>query len=990
MRNLALVLLLALAAAPAPAVDDAARAELDAVRSLHRGGQLAEARDRARALWSRAGAGGDEEFALEVLQEMVDIAVKGGGEDAVDLALQLARRTAATGDRTRAATATSRLAQAYHRAGDFESARREAERAVALHDVAGSPEAARALSFKILANLYVDRDLLEEASAVFERVLPIDAAGDPVTYAKTLYNYGRLIGEGADFERAREVYAKCLEVLGNAAPQHPLVAWAHNGLAGTLLQLDEYAAARDEYEAALASLPPGDPLALSCRNNLALVQSALGRHERAEEILREVCAAQIEEEGEDGLTVASTRMNLADVLLAAGRADEARALLERTLAVRKARLGEQHVQTTASLERLGQVDLERGQVDLAVRELTRLVEIRRRGTQSVFLGSALLQLARAETEAARFGKARAAATEALGIFERTVGPANPRVAEACEAIARAEAGAGNDAAALAAALRSETVARAHAELTIDLLPEGEAVRFADVRGGGLDQAHRFRLGARPDPAADARVFDALVRSRALVLDTLRRRRAAASDPGLLRELRAASRELAQRLVAGPGEGVAEAAHRARIDAAVERRDRAERAIARRAAGSGSGPEIGGDAALAAIPPRAGLVAFVRLRADGRAPARYAAWVATAGARPQLVDLDDAARVDAAVAAWRASVERGAADAGPEAARACRAAGAALRASVWDKVAPRVSGADTVILVPDGSLHLVNFAALPAAGDAWLVETGPCFHQLSAERDLLRPWPDRPVNGALFVGDVAYGEGTRPAGRLPRFEPLPGTREEVRALRAAWPAAELGAPVVLAGVEATESAVIARAKGREVVHLATHGFFLDGAPDAARPGTRGIGAVVRTPAGGGRRWPLSGLALAGANGREGPDDGVLTAEEIATSDLAGTRWAVLSACDTGLGEIRRGEGVLGLRRAFELAGVHTLLLSLWDVDDEATRDWMQHVYDAHWSRGLATAQAVREASREMLAKQRSKSGHAHPYTWGPFVAVGDWQ
>ena len=114
-----------------------------------------------------------------------------------------------------------------------------------------------------------------------------------------------------------------------------------------------------------------------------------------------------------------------------------------------------------------------------------------------------------------------------------------------------------------------------------------------------------------------------------------------------------------------------------------------------------------------------------------------------------------------------------------------------------------------------------------------------------ERDLLRPWPDRPVAGALFVGDVEYREGTGPAGRLPFFNPLDGTRDEVRGLKAAWPGGPLGKATVLSGRAATESAVIAGAKGRDVVHLATHGFFLDGATAFSRPGSRGIGAVVRT-------------------------------------------------------------------------------------------------------------------------------------------------
>jgi CHAT domain-containing protein len=139
--------------------------------------------------------------------------------------------------------------------------------------------------------------------------------------------------------------------------------------------------------------------------------------------------------------------------------------------------------------------------------------------------------------------------------------------------------------------------------------------------------------------------------------------------------------------------------------------------------------------------------------------------------------------------------------------------------------------------------------------------------------------------------------------------------------------------------------------------------------------------------------LSGLALAGANrrsaARSGRDDGILTAEEIAGLDLHGTEWAVLSACDTGLGEIRAGEGVFGLRRAFQIAGARTVIMSLWSVDDRATRSWMRTLYAGRFQRGLDTAGAVRDASLSALRDRRARHLSTHPFYWAAFVAAGDW-
>ena len=135
-------------------------------------------------------------------------------------------------------------------------------------------------------------------------------------------------------------------------------------------------------------------------------------------------------------------------------------------------------------------------------------------------------------------------------------------------------------------------------------------------------------------------------------------------------------------------------------------------------------------------------------------------------------------------------------------------------------------------------------------------------------------------------------------------------------------------------------------------------------------------------------------MAGANRRStarlDEDDGILTAEEVAALNLNGVEWAVLSACDTGLGEIRAGEGVFGLRRAFQVAGARTVIMSLWSVDDQATRAWMRALYDAHFQKGLSTADAVHAASVTVLRERRAKrTEHAAPVLGG-IRGRGDWQ
>ena len=186
-------------------------------------------------------------------------------------------------------------------------------------------------------------------------------------------------------------------------------------------------------------------------------------------------------------------------------------------------------------------------------------------------------------------------------------------------------------------------------------------------------------------------------------------------------------------------------------------------------------------------------------------------------------------------------------------------------------------------------------------------------------------------------------------------------------------------------------------GKRLLHLATHGFFLGGDCDSSSDGTRGFTVVTEPEPSsieGVNPLLLSGLALAGANHRRlagaGEDDGVLTAEEIAGLDLTGVEWAVLSACDTGVGEVYAGEGVFGLRRAIQLAGVRTMIMSLWPVDDEATRKWMLALYEGRWLEGLDTSEAVHSASLRLIRERKDAGLSTHPFYWAAFVAAGDWR
>jgi CHAT domain-containing protein len=184
------------------------------------------------------------------------------------------------------------------------------------------------------------------------------------------------------------------------------------------------------------------------------------------------------------------------------------------------------------------------------------------------------------------------------------------------------------------------------------------------------------------------------------------------------------------------------------------------------------------------------------------------------------------------------------------------------------------------------------------------------------------------------------------------------------------------------------------QGKSIVHFATHGFAFSDSCDRPRPGLRGIGGLsIDTHFTAVDDQLFSGLVLAGANNRAGAsrsdEDGILTEDEIFDLDLRSASWVVLSACGSGLGSIRPGEGVLGMRRAFQVAGAKSVIVSLWSVNDQASRNWMRELYKARFERNLPTVYAVRQATLRSLQVSR-KSGDDNPAKWAGFVASGNWK
>lgn len=875
-------------------------------------------------------------------------------------------------------------------------------------------------------------------------------------------------------------------------PDHPLVAACLAMAASKRIELGEFDLARRDLERALRvqehAYGPEDVRLVPTLTGLSELALTTGDDAIARSLLERVLAIRVRTSGPDSSFVLDALGGLLNLAYTSGDSEEyerlthrslsigercldpwnmrlgfarqaqlhlawkrgeglqARAMSERWYQEAEQHLGSDHLTTTFYGAQVGSIALVMGDAEAAKEWLGRVSN----ALQGIFPEDHPFQaigahfLGAANLECGDAAEARVHLERSLRIREASLGPGSREVAETLHALSVAHWMLGDEEEAVRIALEMEARTRMSLRAYAESFSERQALRYAATRPNGMARALRYASRAARDTLNPA-VWDAVIRSRALILDEMASRLLVRTDdPDVRRrrdELAAARRRVANLMARGPGSSGAER-YRVLLEQAQQERETAERALAVRSVPfrmSLARERLGVEQVKKAIPAGAVMISYSLQGAQAHRvagvapigpsaalPELYFAIVARSAGPVQVIDLGEARSIDSLVGLWAAGTS-----VAPRSGRNAEMllAGTEVRRRIWDPVAPLVQGASQVFIVPDGSLLRVPFAALPGDAGGYLVESGPVLHYLTAERDLVPdpgPEPDRlemlAIGGADFdflPAQSAHGEegslssGSRPSGapesapyRGPRpgcpefheirFDPLPGTAREIDEVTRAWP----DTAIVRVGREATEARFKAEAPRCGMLHVATHGFMLDADCSEVVTG-RGIGRLKPLEPATAAPAPIeaspllrSGLALTGANRREEADpdgeDGILTSEEIAALDLSSVRWAVLSACNTGRGEIQAGEGVLGLRRAFQIAGAKTLIMSLWPVDDEGTREWMGSLYRARFGRELGTAEAVRAATLETLRARRARGESDHPFYWGAFVAAGDWR
>jgi len=836
------------------------------------------------------------------------------------------------------------LGELYWLRGDFENAESRLRRALTLYDrglVTGDSE--RATLLNKLAALQQSRGQYGQAESLHKSALEIQEATlgtNHVDVADSLYYLAILYKTQGLYGRAESLHRRALFIRQTAlGTAHPDVAPSLIDLAAVHKAQGRYNLAEPLVQAALRiqeiSLGERHPDVALSLVNLAAIHGAQARYSQAEPLVRRALKIQEAEPGKQHPLYAASLDQLAILRREQGALAEADELAQRALATREAALGEHHPDVAASLMNVALIRVAQERLDEAVPLFTRALTLFEE---------------RLRREAPDFSESRLA-----GFLQYL------RTDEE----------------------RLYSLARAHPEhpglrrlaLTAALLWKGRSAQ---------ETAKTSRMVYRSLAPEDRETF------------------------ARLRDLRS---QLVQLTLEGP-DSLDPAEYRRRLKELTDKGDGLEATLAERSSRMRALVELPSPGEIvtrvaAALPRSTALVELIAYADHLVQPAgqlRYLALVLRADGTIHGHDLGPARPIDDAAGALRDALANK--DTGYQ------ARGESLHALVFQPLRPLLGDARTLYLSPDGLLSLVPFAAIHDGG-GFLGKTFT-FSHLTSGKDLLQRAQDgAPSRSVVVLADPDFG--TQPPGApaaseddalvaqlqrsyslerdgsalrfdaaASRWVPLPGTRREARALQRLFPGAQ-----VYLGPEATKAKLL-QLVSPGILHIATHGFFLDGS--GASAGTRTMADV--SSVGGPRRPPIadpllrSGLVLAGAlapaagskDAVPSPDRTLVTALELAGLNLWGTQLVVLSACDTGRGDVKLGQGVYGMRRALVVAGAETVVMSLWKVDDETT-ELLMDAYYRNLLSGKGRTAALRQAMHFIQQKR------PHPHYWAPFISLG---
>ena len=912
------------------------------------------------------------------------------------------------------------LGEVYRSMGDYAKAEPLYQRALKIKETAFGPDHREtANTLNDLAVLYYSMGDYAKAAPLLQRALKIKETAlgpDHRETAKALNQLGGLYSSAGDYARAEPLLQQSLQIEEKVlGPDHPWTAPALNSLAQLYYLMGDYARAELSFQRVLKiqekALGPDHPATANALNNLAALSNSMGDYAKAEPLFQRALKIAEKTFGPDHRETATALSNLGVLYYFMGDYAKAEPLLQRAVNIKEKALGPDHRETAIALNNLA--GLYSFMRDYAKAEplFQRALKIGEKtlGPDHPDTGKALNNLGELYGSMGDYSKAEPLFQRALQIEKKALGSDHRDTALVLNNLTLVKVDSGETQNAISLAKRGREAEEKNLSNILSFTSEQQRLSFQKT-------TNPYTLFAALGSAAE--LAQTVLRQKGVVLDSLLEDRLvaeASADPKqreVIAQLRAAKQRLMQLVLEVPKDASEaaqkqRAAEKGRLSTEVEQ---LEGGLARRVAGLGKArralsvtvPQV-----QSVLPKQSALIELLRYShyvGRGKFENRYGAVVLTPSGEPKWIPLGAAAEIEEDVKLYQKSVRSKTDEA------TLGDVLKALQQRVWapiEKALPE--GCTTAIVSPDGELSFVSFATLLTPDDRFLAEKYSISYVASG-RDLLREnkASGNPMIVVFANPDFGNQVITQPiASSSPvalrsfemrdlqsmRLSPLPGTAKEAAALEKWTPKTAK----VFLGPNATE-AELRQVNSPRVLHLATHGFFLSEiemgkqTKPLLQPSQLGKQAnpmeqQMEIPT---RKLenPMyrSGLALAGAQrafkarageGEAPPteNDGVVTAEEVGGLKLNGTWLVVLSACDTGSGEARAGEGVMGLRRGFIQAGAQNLLMTLWPINDQATVKIMLDFYEAA-DKSHNAPQALAEVQRDALVELRSQHGREH--------------
>lgn len=929
------------------------------------------------------------------------------------------------------ATALNNLAVLYRAMGDYPKAKPLQQRALTItEEVCASNDPRRVIALRNLASIYLDMSDYMKAEPLFQRAFQeAERIFNPEHHmvAAALDSIANLYGKTNEYLKAEALYLRSLAIKEKSLGPNTLeTAITLDMLGGLYRSMNDYAKAEPLHRRAVTIVEevcaPVDPQRVTMLGNLALVYLEMGDYVNAEPLFERALQEAEKMFAPEHHVIADVLANLASLYDEQQNFSKAMPLALRGLAIRERSFGPKHAVTGHSLNQVALIYAKTGHYSDAEPLYRRAVAIFEEADgRKTEASLAMNNLAGVYKKMGDYANAESLFKRALATAETALGPANRTTTLLLSNLATMEIDLGKISEALELARRAA---------------EGQERQLANILSFTSEQQRlAFQLTTQPYclPATLGSASDlarSVLRNKGVVLDSLLEDRLVAevdkdaARRGLIDALRAAKQRYTQLFMEVPRDSSARA-RQARDNELRERSKQVEQieaALAREVSGLGRARRalsITVAQVQGALAPDQALIELVRYThyaGKNKLEQRYGAVVITSTGGAKWVPLGAAEEMEEMIALYgksaRAKTDEPTLD-------------SVLRVLYEKLWAPIENALDlsikTVIVSPDGDTNFVSFATLLTPSDKFLCEKY-AVRYVGSGRDLLRERePSKTRLMAIFGSPDYRGEVStmarrtetmspfatrtlemRDFGKIP-LQPLPGTKKEC--IELASQSESNGLPIkTFLDTEATELH-LRQIEFPHILHLATHGFFLSNsddqdAGDRLEDGAIGLGlgnnVYPKRKGGVSLQNPMhrSGLALTGAQrtldawakGKVPPpdNDGVLTAEEVGSLKLKDTWLAVLSACDTGTGEARAGEGVMGLRRGFSQAGVQNLLITLWSINDQTTARIMLDFYQRAFSTGNAPS-ALTEVQRDCLVQLRNERGLlAAVQLAGPFI------